>query len=86
MEPIMKANKNGYRLEIFQDEAPDSPRNWDNLGKMICFSSHNLGDNTATEILLSFSSPCGGNSRGCRRSRKKVQFLRLAGNSGIRRE
>jgi hypothetical protein len=44
MEPIMKANKNGYRLEIFQDEAPDSPRNWDNLGKMICFGKHGLGD------------------------------------------
>ena len=43
MEPIMKANKNGYRLEIFQDECLDNPRNWDNLGTMVCFGKHGLG-------------------------------------------
>lgn len=34
-----------YKIEIIQDESPDSPRNWDNLGTMVC--SHNrydLGD------------------------------------------
>jgi hypothetical protein len=34
-----------YRIMIFQDESPDSPRNWDNLGTMVCFHrSYNLGD------------------------------------------
>ena len=34
-----------YLIEIHQDESPESPRCWDNLGKMICFHSrYNLGD------------------------------------------
>lgn len=44
MEPIKSANKNGYRLKIFQDEIPENPRNWDNLGTMVCFGKHGLGD------------------------------------------
>lgn len=36
----------GRSLEIYPDENPDSPRSWDNLGKMICLHSrYNLGDN-----------------------------------------
>lgn len=34
-----------YRIDIIQDESPESPRTWDNLGTMVC--SHNrydLGD------------------------------------------
>jgi len=34
-----------YKLEIVQDTDPENPRNWDNLGKMICFHRrYNLGD------------------------------------------
>lgn len=34
-----------YLIEVIQDESPESPREWDNLGKMICFHSrYNLGD------------------------------------------
>ena len=34
-----------YLIEIIQDENPDSPRNWDNLGTMVCFHSrYDLGD------------------------------------------
>ena len=34
-----------YLIEIIQDEHTDCPREWDNLGKMICFHSrYNLGD------------------------------------------
>ena len=34
-----------YLIEVHQDESPESPRNWDNLGKMICFHRrYNLGD------------------------------------------
>lgn len=33
------------KLEIFQDEQPDSPREWDNLGTMICsHDRYELGD------------------------------------------
>ena len=34
-----------YLIEIIQDDYTESPREWDNLGKMICFHSrYNLGD------------------------------------------
>lgn len=37
--------KNGKTLEIVQDNNPDSPREWDNMGTMICFHGrYNLGD------------------------------------------
>jgi hypothetical protein len=33
------------KLKIYQDEMPESPRTWDNLGKMICFHKrYTLGD------------------------------------------
>ncbi len=42
METIRKGN---YELEILQDESPESPRDWDNLGTMVCFHRrYNLGD------------------------------------------
>lgn len=32
-------------LEIEQDTNPENPRNWDNVGKMVCFhKSYNIGD------------------------------------------
>lgn len=35
-----------YRIDIMPDDMPDSPRNWDNMGKMICFHKDAiLGDN-----------------------------------------
>jgi hypothetical protein len=34
-----------YRIEIFYDTSPDSPRNWDNMGTMVCFHNrYTLGD------------------------------------------
>ena len=34
-----------YLIEVIQDESPESPREWDNLGTMICFHPrYNLGD------------------------------------------
>jgi hypothetical protein len=34
-----------YRLQIIQDEDPESPREWENLGTMICWHRrYNLGD------------------------------------------
>jgi hypothetical protein len=42
METIRKGN---YELEILQDESPESPREWGNLGTMVCFHRrYNLGD------------------------------------------
>ena len=34
------------RLKVVQDSSADSPRNWDNLGTMVCFHNrYDLGDN-----------------------------------------
>ena len=35
----------GYIIKIFQDEMAENPREWDNLGTMVCFHpDYNLGD------------------------------------------
>ncbi len=45
MEAIERIEKNGKIGEIFHDDNPESPRQWDNLGKMVCFHGrYNLGD------------------------------------------
>ena len=45
MEAVITKRIENYEIEIFQDESPDSPREWDNLGTMVCFHrSYNLGD------------------------------------------
>jgi len=47
MEIIKKFKKGNKVLEVYQDESPESPREWDNLGRMICFhNKYNLGDKT----------------------------------------
>ena len=34
-----------YLIEIYPDQSPDSPREWDNLGTMVCFHKrYDLGD------------------------------------------
>jgi len=43
--PIETEEYKGYKIEIRQDEYAESPRDWDNLGKMICFHGrYDLGD------------------------------------------
>lgn len=38
-------SKDGKTLKIYQDENPESPREWDNMGIMVCWHSrYNLGD------------------------------------------
>lgn len=46
MSDIIKTIKyKGYTIEIHQDEDAESPREWDNLGNMVCFHRrYNLGD------------------------------------------
>lgn len=35
----------GYKINIYQDDCDESPREWDNLGKMLCsHRRYNLGD------------------------------------------
>jgi len=45
----------GFDIKLFQDESPESPREWDNLGTMMCFHpGYNLGDkhNMSIEEML----------------------------------
>ena len=38
--------KNGQTVSIYQDMSAESPREWDNLGTMVCFHTrYSLGDN-----------------------------------------
>jgi len=40
-------NMKKFELEIFNDESPESPREWDNITTMICFHKrYNVGDKT----------------------------------------
>jgi hypothetical protein len=45
MNAIQKFEHNGRSVAIYQDEDPESPRDWDNLGIMVCFHKrYTLGD------------------------------------------
>jgi len=45
MEPVNTERVGKYLIEIYPDSSPDSPREWDNLGTMVCFHKrYNLGD------------------------------------------
>lgn len=44
-EPIEQVEYRGYIIEIFPDNSPENPREWDNLGTMICkHRRYSLGD------------------------------------------
>lgn len=45
MDEIETIEYRGFEINIYQDENPEDPREWDNLGTMTCFHSrYNLGD------------------------------------------
>lgn len=45
MEDSMRVSNGEYELSIFRDEDAESPREWDNLGKMVCWHRrYSLGD------------------------------------------
>ena len=45
MEAVETKRIGKYKIEIIQDLNPDSPRDWDNLGIMVCrHRTYNLGD------------------------------------------
>lgn len=40
----------GYKIDIIQDDLAESPRDWDNLGTMVCWHNrYNLGDEQPSE-------------------------------------
>lgn len=46
-EPFETFKKGRKRAEIYVDESPESPREWDNMGKMVAFhKKYELGDKT----------------------------------------
>lgn len=52
MQEVERFNVNGLTVRIAIDEYPESPREWDNLGTMVCWHRrHKLGDKH------SYSSP-----------------------------
>lgn len=47
-EPVEQAERDGYSIKIYQDEDAESPREWDNLGTMLCVHRrYDLGDKHA---------------------------------------
>lgn len=45
MEDSMTVSENGYSLQVYRDEFAENPREWDNLGTMVCWHKrYNLGD------------------------------------------
>jgi len=45
MDIIKTIKKDGYTINISYDEFAESPREWDNIGKMVCWHKrYNLGD------------------------------------------
>ena len=49
-EPIEVLDIDGFKVKIFHDSAPQSPREWDNLGTMVCWHrKYCLGDEQRTD-------------------------------------
>ena len=45
MDRLEQIKYKGYNINIYQDSDPESPREWCNIGKMLCFHNrYNLGD------------------------------------------
>ena len=45
MDSIKTIEYKGYKIDVYYDEDAESPRTWDNLGKMLCLHSrYDLGD------------------------------------------
>lgn len=45
MDSIKTVEYKGYKIDVYYDEDAESPRTWDNLGKMLCLHGrYDLGD------------------------------------------
>lgn len=52
METVDTIDYDGYKIKIRNDDTPSNPREWDNLGTMVCFHSrYTLGDDNGAEAL-----------------------------------
>lgn len=50
MEPEKVVDYRGYKIKVHQDEDPESPREWDNVGTMVCWHNrYKLGDEQPKE-------------------------------------
>ena len=50
-DAIYTEKKNGLTIKVYQSDCHESPREWDNLGTMVCFHKrHNLGDKHTMSI------------------------------------
>ena len=55
MEDKMTVSSGGYKLSVFRDEDAPNPRQWENLGKMVCWHSrYDLGDEHEFEEMSDF--------------------------------
>jgi hypothetical protein len=77
-EVIKRIEKNGKVLEIVIDECPESPRNWDNLCKMIFFNKYkSWGDNHDVEIENSYSDRHDFISNGCKEVTAQIKDVAI---------
>lgn len=68
---IEKEEYKGMTIKIFSDNDPESPRVWDNFGKMACVHSrYNLGDEDPSDELKSITNEFG-NWDECEKELKK---------------
>lgn len=55
MEEFEKFEHKGFTVKLVPDECEDNPREWDNLGTMVCWHRHyNLGDESPRESVDSW--------------------------------
>lgn len=51
--PVEVLDIDGFKVKIYYDSDPQSPREWDNLGTMVCWHRrYNLGDEQPTEGVI----------------------------------
>ena len=52
MEAIETIEYRGLEIKIFQDDYPEDPREWDNIGTMVCdHGNYNLGDKKVSDVI-----------------------------------
>ena len=55
MEDSMTVSSGGYKLSVFRDDDAPNPRQWENLGRMVCWHSrYDLGDEHEFEEVTDF--------------------------------
>jgi hypothetical protein len=76
MEPIEKYEHKGYTVEIWQDEEPMSPAEWDTLGTLVAFSDLERNYSFAEETAGSDATEALERSDGD--TALLIRYLRLA--------